>query len=141
MIEVTLWPFIHELFRIVFHLYNFIKVINYHIQVDLHMSICISDMHMSVCMPISDKLDSHSSPIVDLKQDFTRVIALKDLSIVADSTGIVSQILMMLYMAEYKSRFVACRVSSSLWLIIYKSLYQLPDFPMLKRIHKIYLPQ
>jgi hypothetical protein len=32
-----------------------------------HMSICISDMHMSVYMPISDKLDSHSSPIVDLE--------------------------------------------------------------------------
>ena len=67
MVEVTLWTFIHELF-IVFHLYMFIKVINYHIQVDLHMSICISDMHMSVYMPISDKLDSHSSPIVDRKK-------------------------------------------------------------------------
>ena len=65
MIEVTLWTFIHELF-IVFHLYKFIKVINYHIQVDLHMSICISDMHMYVYMRISDdKYDSHSSPIVD----------------------------------------------------------------------------
>jgi hypothetical protein len=56
----------------------------------------------------SDRLDSGSSPIVDLKWDFTRLVALKDLSLVADDTGIVSKILMMLYIAELKSRFLAC---------------------------------
>ena len=64
-------------------------------------------------MHISDKLDSCSSPIVDLKYDFKRLIALKHLWLVEDVTGIVSKILMMLYIAGYKSRFVACRVSSS----------------------------
>ena len=42
------------------------------------------------------------------------LIALKDLSLVADDTGIVSMILMMLYIAGHKTRFVACRVSNSL---------------------------
>jgi hypothetical protein len=40
-----------------------------------------------------------------------RLIVLKDLSIVVDDIGIVSKILMILYIAEYKSRFVARRVS------------------------------
>jgi hypothetical protein len=62
------------------------KVINNHIKVDLHMS---------VYMHISYKLDSRSSPIVDLKWDFKRLIALKDLWLVEDDTGIVSKILMM----------------------------------------------
>ena len=70
-------------------------------------------MHMSVYEQ-SDKLDSLSSPIVYLKKDFTSLIALKDISLVADDTDIVSMILMMVYIAGYKSRFVACRVSSSL---------------------------
>ena len=35
-----------------------------------------------------------------------RLIALKDISLVADDTGIVGQILMMLYIAGYKPRFV-----------------------------------
>jgi hypothetical protein len=69
---------------------------------------------MSVYMHISYKLDSRSSPIVDLKWDFKRLIALKDLWLVEDDTGIVSKILMMLYIAGYKSRWFACRVSSSL---------------------------
>jgi hypothetical protein len=44
-----------------------------------------------------------------------RLIALKDLSLVVDDTGIVSKILMMVYIARYKSRFVALyRVSSRL---------------------------
>jgi hypothetical protein len=50
---------------------------------------------MSVYMHISYKLDSRSSPIVDLKWDFKRLIALKDLWLVEDDTGIVSKILMM----------------------------------------------
>ena len=54
---------------------------------------------MSVYICISDKLDSHASPLVDLKQDCTRLVALKDLSLVADYTVIVSKILMMLYIA------------------------------------------
>ena len=62
------------------------KVINNHIKVDLHMS---------VYMHISYKLDSRSSPIVDLKWDFKCLIALKDLWLVEDDTGIVSKILMM----------------------------------------------
>ena len=37
-----------------------------------------------------------------------RVIALKDISFVADDTDIVSHIQVMLYMAGYKRRFVAC---------------------------------
>ena len=41
-----------------------------------------------------------------------RLIALKDLSLVADDTGIVSKILMTLYMAGYKPRFVVCRALS-----------------------------
>ena len=57
-------------------------------------------------MHISDTLDSRSSPMVDLK-------SLKDLTLVEDVTGIVSKILMMLYIAGYKSRFVACRGWSS----------------------------
>ena len=84
-------------------------------------------MHMSVYEQ-SDKLDSLSSPIVYLKKDFTSLIALKDISLVADDTDIVSMILMMVYIAGYKSRFVACRVSNSLWLIIHKNS---PDFPTL----------
>ena len=63
------------------------------------------------------------------------LIVLKDLSLVVDDIGIVSKILMILYIAEYKSRFVARRVSSSLWLIIDK---RPPDFPTLNLIHKIY---
>jgi hypothetical protein len=43
-----------------------------------------------------------------------RLIALKDLSLVADDIGIVSKILMMLYIARYMPRFVACRVLNSL---------------------------
>jgi hypothetical protein len=39
--------------------------------------------------------------------DFMRPIALQDLSLVVDDTGIASKILMMMYMAGYKSRFVA----------------------------------
>ena len=35
MIEVTFWTFIHHELFIIFHLYKFIKVINYHIHVDL----------------------------------------------------------------------------------------------------------
>ena len=53
-----------------------------------------------------------------------RLIALKDLSLVFYDTGhagVVSKIQMMLYIAGYKSRFVACTVSSSLWLIICKN--------------------
>jgi hypothetical protein len=70
--------------------------------------------------------------------DFMRPIALKDLSLVVDDTGIVSKILMMMYMAGYKSRFVACRALSSLSVFInYKSP---PDFPTLNLIHKIYFP-
>ena len=53
-------------------------------------------MHMSVYEQ-SDKLDSLSSPIVYLKKDFTSLIALKDISLVADDTDIVSMILMMVY--------------------------------------------
>ena len=62
---------------------------------------------------VSDKLDSRSSPIVYITQDFKRLITLKDLSPVAEDISIVSKILMMLYVAGYKLRFVACRVSSS----------------------------
>ena len=43
-----------------------------------------------------------------------RLIGLKDLSLVADDTGIISKILMMLYIAGYKTRFVACRTLNSL---------------------------
>jgi len=43
------------------------------------------------------------------------LIALKDLWRVADNTGIISKILMILDTALYKSRFVACRMSSSLY--------------------------
>ena len=42
------------------------------------------------------------------------LIGLKDLSLVADDTGIVSKILMMLYIAGYKTRFVARRALNSL---------------------------
>jgi hypothetical protein len=73
-----------------------------------------------LCICISDKLDSSSSPIVYFAQDFKRLITLKDLSPVAEYTSIVSKILMMLYIAGYKSRFVACRVSSSLSTTINK---------------------
>jgi hypothetical protein len=52
-----------------------------------------------------------------------RLIALKDLSLVADDTGIVSKIQMMLYIAGYKSRFIECSVSSNLWFIICKSTH------------------
>jgi hypothetical protein len=45
-------------------------------------------------------------------------------------TGIVSKILMMLYIAGYKPRFVVCRALSSL-------SYHLHDFSMLNLIHKI----
>ena len=55
------------------------KVINNHIKVDLHMS---GYMH------ISYKLDSRSSPIVDLKWDFKRLIALKHLWLVEDDTAL-----------------------------------------------------
>jgi hypothetical protein len=54
-------------------------------------------------------LDSHSSAIFDLKKEFTDLIALKDLSLVADNTGIVRKMQMILYMAGYRSRCVACR--------------------------------
>jgi len=83
---------------------------------------------------------SHSSPIVDHTQDFTCLIVLKDLSFVGHYTGIVSKIQTMLYKKYnrvYKSRLLHVVVSSSLWLIIYKSL---PDFPTLKPIHKVYFP-
>jgi len=59
-----------------------------------------------------------------------RLIALKDLSLGADDIGIVSKILMMLYIAGYKPRFVVCRALSSL-------SYHLHDFSMLNLIHKI----
>jgi hypothetical protein len=62
-----------------------------------------------------------------------RLIALKDLLLVADDIDIVSKILMMLYIAEYKPRFVVCRALSSL-------SYHLHDFSMLNLIHKIYFP-
>ena len=51
------------------------------------------------CILISVKLDSLSTPMVNLKWDFTRLIALKDISLAADDTGIVSKILMMLNIA------------------------------------------
>jgi hypothetical protein len=76
---------------------------------------------------------SHSSPIVDHTQDFTCLIVLKDLSFVGHYTGIVSKIQTMVY----KSCLLHVVVSSSLWLIIYKSL---PDFSTLKPIHKVYFP-
>ena len=61
------------------------------------------------------KLDIRLLPICDLKWDFTSLLPLKDLSLVADDTDSVSKILMMLYIAGYyKSLFVACRVSSSI---------------------------
>jgi hypothetical protein len=47
---------------------------------------------------ISDKLDSRSLPIVG----FQRFIALKDPSFVADDTGIVSMILMMVYRGGFR---------------------------------------
>ena len=40
------------------------------------------------CTCKRDKFESLSSPIVDLKYDFTHCIALKDLSLVADDTDI-----------------------------------------------------
>ena len=57
---------------------------------------------------------SRLSPICNLKQDFTSLLPLKDLSLVADDTDSVSKLLMMLYIVGYKSRFAACRVSSSI---------------------------
>ena len=42
------------------------------------------------------------------------LLPLKDLSLVADDTDSVSKLLMMLYIDGYKSRFVACSVSSSI---------------------------
>ena len=61
-------------------------------------------------MCISDKLDSRSSPIVDLSRISRVLFPFKDLSLVAHHTDIVSQILMMMmmmmYIAGYKSRFV-----------------------------------
>jgi hypothetical protein len=91
------------------------------------------DRGYSLCICISDKLNSHALPIVGLQYNFTRLIALKDVSLV-EETGIVRKILMMLYISGFKSRFVACKESSSLWLIIYKSP---PDFPTPNLIHKI----
>jgi hypothetical protein len=61
---------------------------------------------------------------------------LKDLSLVAGAISIVSKMLMMLYIAGYKSWFVPSsyiyiyRVSSTLWLIIYKNP---PDSPTLSK--------
>jgi hypothetical protein len=49
------------------------------------------------CTCKRDKFESLSSPIVDLKYDFTLRIALKDLSLVADDTGIVSKIQIIQY--------------------------------------------
>ena len=89
MIEVTFWTFIHHELVIVFQ-----------IQVDLLMSVY--------------KLDSRLSPICDLKQDFMSTLPLKDLQLYADDIDSVSKILMMLYIAGYKSRCIACRVSSSI---------------------------
>ena len=43
-----------------------------------------------------------------------RRIALNDLSLVADDTGIVSKIPMMLNIAGYKPRFATCRALNSL---------------------------
>jgi hypothetical protein len=71
--------------------------------------------------------------IVDGFEDFTCLIVLKDLSFVGHYTGIVSKIQTMVY----KSCLLHVVVSSSLWLIIYKSL---PDFPTLKPIHNVYFP-
>jgi len=45
------------------------------------------------------------------------------LSLVVDDTGIVSQILMMLYIAGYKPRFVACRALSSLSVLSSKRVH------------------
>ena len=105
MIEVAFWTFIHHELVIVFQ-----------IQVDLLMSVY--------------KLDSRLSPICDLTQDFMSTLPLKDLQLVADDIDSVSKILMMLYIAGYKSRFIACSVEQYLRLIIYKS-------PHKNIIHKI----
>jgi len=43
-----------------------------------------------------------------------RLIGLKNLSLVADDTGIISKILMMLYIAGYNPLFVACRALNSI---------------------------
>jgi hypothetical protein len=43
-----------------------------------------------------------------------RLIGLKDLSLVVDDTGIISKILMMLYIAGYNPLFVACRALNSI---------------------------
>ena len=49
------------------------------------------------CTCKRDKFESLSSPIVDLKYDFMHCIALKDLSLVADDTGIVNKIQIIRY--------------------------------------------
>ena len=87
MAEVTFRTFIHHELFIIFQ-----------IQVDLHMSVY--------------KLDSRLPPICDLKKDFTSLLPLKDISLVADDTDSVSKILMVLYIAGHGLLHVECRVVS-----------------------------
>jgi hypothetical protein len=49
-----------------------------------------------------------TTPRTHYQPSALNTLALKDLSLVADDTGIVSKILMMLYIAGLKSRFLAC---------------------------------
>jgi hypothetical protein len=102
-IEVTFLTFIHHELFIVFYLYVYEKS-RHRFLLLTKASIIISKSTCTyLCIYLSDKLDSRSS----------RLIVLKDLSIVSDDTGIVSKILMIMYIAGNKLWF-ACRVSSSL---------------------------